>query len=199
VYAELNVELKSGVQPGNISRPLASHFGNSQISVDDALANTPIAGYANQGVGAASFPSGAVVVYLCIANDEISVYVYGKTIPQLKEQCNKAMKLLRKIKGVKVAVASASVLVPINGTDVDILTGEEVSWLVLFRDALLDKSISKLITAAVNSGLAVWFFTSTTTPAIGALIGLAATMVGVICEAIHSACGAESWCWKESK
>ncbi|WP_157382670.1 hypothetical protein [Burkholderia ubonensis] len=199
MYAELNVLLKSGVQPATISGPLATYFGNSQIAPSIALAGTPIAGYANLAVGAASFPSGAVVAYLCTANDEISVYVFGKTIPQLKEHCAKAVKQLKKMRGIKVAKASASVLVPINGTDTDILTGDERSWFSPFWDALLDKSISKLIAACVSSGLAVLIFTLTGTPAINGLIGLAATAIGVVFEAVHSAWRSESWSWKESQ
>lgn len=199
MYAELRVVLKAGVQPEIIRGPLAKYFGQSRIEVVEALADTPIATYANQGVGAASFPSGAIVAFLCTANDEISVYVFGKSIPQLKDQCSKSLKPLRKIEGVKISSASASILVPLNGTDTDILTGVEISWWALFGDALLDKSISKLISAAATAALAVWLLNTTATPTISALIGLAATTISVLFEAIHSACGAESWCWKESK
>jgi hypothetical protein len=199
LYAELNLSLAAAVLPASISKSLASHFGKSAINPAFALANRPIAGYSNLAVGAAAFPTGVVVVYLCTASDEVLVHVYGKTIPQLKEHCAKAVKQLKKDKVVKITHSNASILVPINGTDVDLLAGIEKSWFGSFWDALIDKSISKLVTAVINAWLAYTYFQSLSTPLLSALIGVGATAIGVVIEAAYAAWLSESWCWKESK
>lgn len=199
MYAELNVSLAAAVQPASISSSLAKHFGKSAINPASALQNTPISGYVNQAVGAAAFPTGVIVVYLCTASDEVLVHVYGKTIPQLKEHCAKAVKQLNKISSVKVVNSNASILVPINGTDVDLLAGQEASFFKTFWDALVDKSISKLAAAAINAGLAYRYFPLSSNPLMSALIGLGATAIGVVVEAAYAAWLSESWSWKESK
>lgn len=199
MYAELNVSLAAAVQPASISQSLARHFGKSAIPPASALANTPISGYANQAVGAAAFPTGVVVIYLCTASDEVLVHVYGKTIPQLKEHCAKAVKQLKKIGAVKVANSNASILVPVNGTDIDLFTGKEDSWVGAFWDALVDKAISKLAAVGINAGLAYIYFPLSSNPLLSALIGLGATAVSVVVEAAYAAWLSESWSWKETK
>ncbi len=199
MYAEVRVSLAKAVQSTSISTPLARHFGNSAITPALALANTPIAGYVNQAVGAAAFPPGVIVIYLCTASDEVLVHVYGKTIPQLKEHCAKAVKQLKKINAVKVANSTASILVPINGTDVDLLAGTEASWWDSFWHFLVDKMISKLVAAAINAALAYWYLPSSSSQFTSALIGLAATAISVLAEATHASWLSKSWSWKESK
>ena len=199
MYADLAVELKTGVQSNTLKIALADYLTNSAVPANLALAGKPLAGYAGQAVGAANFPSGTVVVYLHIVSDEISIYVYGKSIPQLKDQCTKSLKQLKRISGVKISKASASIMIPINGTDVDILTGQEGSWFRAFWEALKDKATSKLIPAAVVVGLSLAYFVPTSPPVATSIIAIAATAVGVLAEAGYSAWSTESWTWKESK
>lgn len=199
MYAELNVSLAVAVEPKSIERSLATHFGNSAVDPALALVDKPIAGYVKQAVGAAKFPTGVEVIYLCTASDEILVHVYGKTIPKLKEHCSKAVKQLKKFGALKVVNATASILVPINGTDVDLLTGVEETWVGSFWDALVDKAVSKFVAAVINAGLAYRYFPVSSNPFLSALIGLGATAVGVVVEAAYAAWLSESWSWKESK
>lgn len=199
MYAELNVALAAGVEPNTVRDALKRHFGSSTVEPNDALQGTPIAGYVAQAVGAAEFPNGIVVIYLCIARDEILVYVYGRTISKIKAHCAKAVKLIKKINGVKISTASASILIPVNGTDVDLLTGAEGSWFGAFWGALVDKIFSKFAAAAVNAGLAYIVFPSSSNPLLSALVGVGATAVGVVVEASYAAWLSESWSWKESQ
>lgn len=199
MYADLRVNLKWGVSPVEIKRQLASYLSEASITPAEAVTGTALANYAKLVVGAARFPSDIKVIYLCSVEDVIQVSVYGNSVPQLKMHCIEALKQLRKVRGVKVSKASASILIPDEGTDVDILSGQEAPRLKLFKDALVDRWVSKGITAVVNVTGALIIFKPTDNPALTAAIGLAATVVGIFFEAIHSTLRAESWSWKESK
>lgn len=156
--------------------------------------------YVSQAVGAAAFATGVVVVYLCMTGDEVLVLVYGSTIPQLKQHCAKALKVLESVPGLKVSSASASVLMANEaGTDVDLLSGERRGWWAAFQSTLLDKAISKLVAVAVNGGLAFMLFPALSTQVQSALIAMIATAIAVCIEAAYEAHSTESWRWKESK
>ena len=199
MYAELNVLLKSGVNPASVKQQLSKYLGNTAIATDDAVEHTPIAAYHRLVVGAAAFPSDSKVIYLCLVENEVQVYIFAKTISQIKEHCAKAVKQLKKMHGLEIKKSSATIMIPDNGTDIDILIGDEKPWSSTFISALFERWISKGLTAAVNAGGAVFIFKIAENPAISAVIGLIATAVGIIFESIHSAWRAESWSWKESK
>jgi hypothetical protein len=199
VYADLAVELKAAVLSNTLRTALSTYVGNSAVAPNLALAGTPLEGYAGQAVGAANFPPGTVVVFLHTANNQLTVYVQGKTIPQLKGQCVKSLTELKRIAGLRVSKASASIMIPVDGTDLDILTGEESSWLRAFWQGLKEKLTSKVVPAAVSAVIAVIYFAPSETPVAAAIIALVATFVGVLAEAAHSAWTRQAWTWKESK
>ncbi|MFJ5296712.1 hypothetical protein ACIQAL_09330 [Pseudomonas sp. NPDC088368] len=199
MYAELNVLLRSGVNSASIRQQLAKYLGNTAISANDAVENTSLAAYHGLVVGAAAFPSDSKVIYLCLVENEVQVYIFAKTISQIKEHCAKAVKQLKKMHGLEIKKSSATILIPDNGTDIDILIGDERGWFSTFTSALFERWFSKGLTAAVNATGAVIIFKAAENPAISAVIGLIATAVGIVFESLHSAWRVESWSWKESK
>jgi hypothetical protein len=199
VYANLRIYLKSGVNRTDIKRQLSAYLNDTSLTPAEAVEGTDLTAYAKLVVGAARFPSDIKVIYLCLADDEIQISVYGKSIPQIKTHCSNSLKRIRKMSKIKISNVSASILISYDGTDIDILAGKETSWLKLFFSALADRWLSKGITALLNAGGAYLIFKSSENPTISAAIALVATAVGILFEAIHSASRAESWSWSESK
>lgn len=199
VYAELNVSLKSPVVSTTLSYTLQANLGKSAIPAAAAVASTALVGYVHQVVGAAAFPDSTMVVYLHITADEIMVYVFGPSIPQIKQRCAWVLKQLERFPALSLGEASARILVPINGTDEALFTGKRVSWLKVFWDAIKEKSLTKIVPSAVGVALVIYNFVPSSAPVLSAIIGLVAAAIGAVAEALWSAWITESWKWKESK
>ncbi|RYF45286.1 MAG: hypothetical protein EOO38_16285 [Cytophagaceae bacterium] len=222
MYAQLEIDLKCGIDKQLIANPLATHYGTSATPPGPILSALLLTAYAQQVVGSFALP-GVNVLYIYAARDELLVYVVGADLPVVKKQCVKAVERLRSISKVKTKKLGASVLIQVAGhADLDILTGAEVGWVKPFLDALLDRWFSKVVAALANAGGASWYFTaaagataaSTSLPAAAAsaavvnvipspvasaVIALLATVVAVLFEAIQSAWRTDAWSWKESK
>jgi hypothetical protein len=90
-------------------------------------------------------------------------------------------------------------MIPISGTDVDILTGTKGSWINTFWASFKEKSVAKLVPSAVVASLAIYYFVPGTPAISSALIALVATLVGIVAEAVLASRATEAWNWKESK
>ncbi len=191
--------MKSSIDRTSITRKLSSLLDKASLTPAQAIEGTNLTDYANLIIGAAKFPPGIKVIYLYIADNEIQISIYGKSLAQIKIHCDSSLKRLKNINGIKTSSISASILITHEGTDIDILSGKETSCFQLFLITLSDRWASKGVAAAVNAGGAAIIFKSTENPALSAFIGLAATIVGIVFEAIHTAWRAESWSWSESK
>lgn len=198
MYAELNVSFKSAVNSATISAELKAYLGNSAVPSPIAVAGTRLAAFVHNVVGAARFPDGVLIIYLHMPADEIVVHVEGISIPQIKSQCDKILKQLRNIKSMSIVTATARIMIPMNGTDEDILTGEGTTWRSAFWDSLKEKLVSKVIPPAMVAALAIYYFAQPNTPIVSAFIALAATTVGVLFEAALAARSIKTWKWKES-
>jgi hypothetical protein len=199
VYAELNISLKSPTDSDTLANALKHSLGLSAIAPQAAVVSTPLVGYVQQAVGAASFPDGTVVIYFHLTLDEIMIYVLGKSIPQIKGRCSKVLKQVADIVPVRLKGASARIMIPISGTDVDILTGAKASWLNAFWASFKEKSLGKLVPSVVVAALAIYYFVPGAPAISSAVIALVATLVGVVMEAVLAARGTEPWKWKESQ
>lgn len=199
MYAELNVSLKSPTESSTLSTALKHNLGRSAIPPQSAVASTPLVGYVQQVVGAASFPDGTVVIYFHLTLDEIMIYVLGKSIPQIKGRCAKVLKQLGDIASVRLKSASARIMIPISGTDVDIFTGAKVSWISTFWASFKEKLVAKVVPSAVIASIAIYYFVPGTPAISSAIIALIATLVGAVAEAVLASRGTETWNWKESK
>ncbi len=199
MYALVNMQLTPLARSELIHNHIKNHLGNSNITADKALVDKEMLTFKHLVISAAQYPPGLTVIYFQLTENEISVYIYGKTIHQIKNHCNKVFNQLKDCKDIKLNLTSASILIPINGLDTDILTGIKKSRFKIFTEELTEKFISKIISAILNSIIAIFIFSPTGTPAINAIIGLSATAVAVILEAIHSAFQTDPWDWKESK
>lgn len=198
MYASIRISLKGDIEYEKLKQGLEARYGRSVLSVDEVLKTKSFERYKEQALCAAHNQDAEVIYFLFEAN-EIYVIAYGERISTLKAESKKCLKLLRKINGVKIREASSGIMVELNGIDVDLVVGKEKSWLVPFKETFIERFGSKVVSAGVTVGAAVWIFPPTATPIYNAFIGLGATFVGVVFESVQSAWRAESWSWRESQ
>lgn len=198
MYAEISMSLKSAVSSGTLSSALKNSLGTSAIPAASAVASTPWASFEHQVVGAASFPNGTVVAYLHIEPlNDVLISVQGTSIRQIKETCTKVVKQVESFRFLSVGSVSARLMVPLNGSDTDILTGQKVSWLNVFWESCKQNFLVKLVPALASVGLLIFFIPAS--PSIAsAFIAVAATLVSIVADAAWASRKAESWKWQES-
>lgn len=85
-----------------------------------------------------------------------------------------------------------------NGSDIDILSGEKVTFPSRWWEALKERFIGKFVPALVTVTLTTLLMAGT--PALrSAEIGLVAALIGALLDAAIAALTGEPWKWKESK
>lgn len=197
MYASIKVSIKNRVESDSLKKELTRRYGNSVLPAKMLLENRGLQRLERLAVCAAENAE-AEMVYLLLSDTEINVIVYGANISVLKENSMKCVRLLKKIDSIRVVKSISSIMISSNANHEVLAVGEEKTWFGPFLDTLADRFVSKVVSAIVTALAAVSVFPPTSTPIFNALIGVAATLVGVLFEAIQSAWRANSWTWREA-
>ena len=197
MYAELTVILKKPISKSVAVTYLTNMIGGNKVTVQSAVAGTPLVAVANLALCAEQVSTRANIVYFMSGPDTLIANIFAKSISQIREQCKRISRQLS-AQGLKVKKVGAAILVSVSGSDIDILSGEKVSFFSRWLEALRDRFIGKFVPPMVTVFLASLLMAGT--PVLkSAEIGLVAAIVGALVDAIVAALSAETWKWKESK
>ena len=196
MYAELKIILKNSITQQVAINRINEIIGKNGISIADAVKESPIEEVAAFALLAEKNPPRAIIVYLLRGNDTIVANILAKSLNQLREECTRISRQFPS-KELKVNKTSASILVEVNGTYSDILTGEAISFPKRWWEAMSDKFLTKFIPAIITAGAASHFLANTAA-FTSALIGVAAATAGALFEAVIVARAGTNWKWKES-
>lgn len=196
MYAELSITLKSKITAEELSAALVDELGSSLVNAHSAVKSTRLFRYRQQIVAAFRFPDGTLVAFLHLTLSEIAVYIYGGSIAEIKERCERALTQLQHIERVLIANAQVKVIVPIDDLDISILGGEVATWRKAFWEALKEKVVRKLLVPSVIVALAVYYFLPSSPALVSAVIGFFSTTIGVIAEAAMVANTTAGLKWK---
>ncbi|MDQ0621612.1 hypothetical protein [Paraburkholderia graminis] len=197
MYAELTLILKVPIDRAEAVAMLTKIIGGNAVTVQSAVAGTPLMTVADLALCAEQVSTRANVVYFMAGPDTLVANVFAKSISQIRAQCTRISRQLSAA-GMKMKKVAAAILVSANGSDMDILSGEEVSLLSRWWEALRDRFIGKFVPALLTVSLAALFMAGT--PALkSAEIGLVAAIIGAVIDAMSVAVVSETWKWKESK
>lgn len=163
-------------------------FEQDQASVKDRIIATEVIG------------NSASVIYFFEGTDTVTVHVTAATVMQLKTQAERITRQMRPMfdKKRKRAAKVAIFVQEAERSDELIIAGEYVSRISLFKSALLEKWLSKLLTPALVFFLATKAL-SGTTAATSAFIALAAAGINFVVEAAGFAYTANEWKWRDAK
>lgn len=221
MYAQITVDLKDAVLLSNLSTQLSDHYKKSASDPVPILQELGLTDYLNQVAGAFSNPD-AKVLYLLFAEDEVLIYVVGRTVAQIKIQCARTVKRVRKISGLNVKSVEAKIFFKTDDLDVPVLSGKEVRWFQSFWTSLVEKWFAKVFAGVFNFAGVFWYVSvalnspsssgatgssqigpvasaSSISPITSAVIGLLATVVSVFFEAAYSTWRSNLWKWSESQ
>jgi uncharacterized MnhB-related membrane protein len=197
VYGELTLTLKTSIDRPKAVEALLKMIGGNVVPVQLAVAGTPLVGVGALALCAEQVSTRANIVYFMAGPDTLVANIFAKSTSQIRAQCSRISRQLS-LQGQQQKKVSAAILVTVNGSDMDILSGEKVSIFSRWWEALRDRFVGKFVPAVVTVSLASLLMAGT--PALkSAEIGLVAAIVGALLDAVFAALATETWKWKESK
>lgn len=197
MYGELTLTLRAPIDRKTALAELSKMIGANAIAVEQAVSGTSLVSVSASALCAEQISNRANVVYFMLGSDTLVANIFAKSVSQIRAQCVRIARQLA-TQGQELDRVSASILVTLNGSDIDILSGEKMSTAARWWEALKDRFIGKFVPALVTVFFASILMAGT--PALmSAEIGLVAAVVGASLDALVAALSAENWKWKESK
>ena len=197
MYGELTLTLKTSINRATAVAELSKMIGGNAVAVQFAVAGTPLVSVADLALCAEQVSTRANIVYFMAGPDTLVANIFAKSTSQIRTQCARISRQLP-AQGQKLERVSAAILVSVNGSDMDILSGEKVSIFSRWWEALKDRFIGKFVPALVTVSLASLLMAGTSALK-SAEIGLVAAAAGALLDALVAALTAETWKWKEPK
>jgi hypothetical protein len=214
LYAEVSFEIKKDLAATEFNRILGEKYPNMSLPSAFPPSGLNLGPIWRSCVAQIAMPNAGTWIVLLTTPNLVIIYIIGASVAEIKRQSQdlvqNAPKLLEsKVKEYSVRIYSRG----IGPFDTPILKGEEVGYIGPFFSALLDKWITKVLSAAVTVLGTLWYAsvsaqswgppaagvtTSTSTSIIvGPAIAFVAVIVSVFFESIHTAWRSKSWKWSE--
>jgi hypothetical protein len=172
-------------------------IGANTITVQLAVSGTSLVSVSTSALCAEQISNRANIVCFMLGTDTLVANIFAQSVSQIRAQCVRIARQLA-AQGQQLDRVSASILVTLNGSDIDIFSGEKVSTAARRWEALKDRFVGKFVPALVTVFFASLWMAGT--PALkSAEIGLVAAVVGALLDALVAALSAGNWKWKESK
>jgi hypothetical protein len=197
VYGELTLTLKKAIDRDTAIEALSKMIGGNAVTVQSVVAGTSLASVAALALCAEQVSTRANIIYFMAGPDTLVANIFAKSTSQIRTQFSRISRQLP-AQGQKLKKVNAAILVSVNGSDIDILSGEKVAFPWRWWEALKERFIGKFVPALVTVSLTALLMAGT--PALkSAEIGLVAAMIGALLDAAIAALTGEPWKWKESK
>jgi hypothetical protein len=197
MYAQLTLTLKQGIVVDHARSVVRRITNHNAISAYDALDGNPLQADSNRALGAEFVASQATVIYFMQGTDVVVATILAQSIPQLKNQCMRVSRQLRG-EGLRLEKSNATVLVSIDGTDIDILTGSEVRVHSRIREWVKEKFLDRFLPTLITVSLTAHFMAGT--PAvISAAVASVSVLISAIWYLLAEAVEGSHWDWRESK
>lgn len=196
MYGELTLTLKAPIDRASAIVALSKMIGGNSMSVQVAVSGTPLPNVAALALCAEQISTRANIVYFMAGPDMLVANIFAKSTSQIRAQSARIARQLP-AQGQKLKCVSAAILISIDGSDMEILSGEKVSFFGRWWEALKDRFIGKFVPAVLTVSLASFLLAGT--PALkSAEIALFAAIVGALLDAVLAALVAEPWKWRGS-